>query len=80
MKPMSARRRRSDPGPTEADIEADVESSERTRISRENVNELVGGDVVDDDELDEDALLEIDQTELDELGLTLDDPHQPEPE
>ncbi|HTD51289.1 MAG TPA: hypothetical protein VK771_11850 [Acidimicrobiia bacterium] len=34
----------------------------------------------DDGEQTFDELLEIDQTELDELGLTLDDPHQPEPE
>ena len=34
----------------------------------------------DEDERDQDDLLEIDQTELEELGLVLDDPHQPEPE
>jgi len=34
----------------------------------------------DDGEETVDELLEIDQTELEELGLTLDDPHQPEPE
>ena len=32
----------------------------------------------DDDEKAQDDLLEIDQTELEELGLGLDDPHQPE--
>lgn len=32
----------------------------------------------DEDERDQDDLLEPDQTELDELGLMLDDPHQPE--
>ncbi len=32
----------------------------------------------DEDERDEDDLLEPDQTELVELGLILDDPHQPE--
>lgn len=32
----------------------------------------------DEDEKDQDDLLEIDQTELEELGLELDDPHQPE--
>ena len=34
----------------------------------------------DEDEREQDDLLELDQTELEELGLTLDDPHQPEPE
>jgi hypothetical protein len=34
----------------------------------------------DADEQEQDDVLELDQTELDELGLTLDDPHQPEPE
>jgi hypothetical protein len=34
----------------------------------------------DEDEQEQDDELELDQTELDELGLTLDDPHQPESE
>jgi hypothetical protein len=34
----------------------------------------------DVDEQEQDDELELDQTELDELGLTLDDPHQPESE
>ena len=34
----------------------------------------------DDDETEQADLLEVDQTELAELGLTLDDPHQPESE
>jgi hypothetical protein len=34
----------------------------------------------DDDEVEQDDELELDQTELSELGLVLDDPHQPEPE
>ena len=34
----------------------------------------------DEDEREQDDLLEVDQTELEELGLLLDDPHQPEPE
>jgi hypothetical protein len=34
----------------------------------------------DPDEAEQDDELDLDQTELDELGLTLDDPHQPEPE
>jgi hypothetical protein len=34
----------------------------------------------DKDERAQDELLELDQTELEELGLVLDDPHQPEAE
>ena len=34
----------------------------------------------DSDEQEQDDVLDIDQTELEELGLTLDDPHEPEPE
>jgi hypothetical protein len=34
----------------------------------------------DADEQEQDDVLALDQTELDELGSTLDDPHQPEPE
>ncbi len=34
----------------------------------------------DEDEVEVDDELEVDQTELSELGLVLDDPHQPEPE
>jgi hypothetical protein len=35
---------------------------------------------VDEDEQDAEDVLEVDQKELEELGLTLDDPHQPEDE
>ena len=34
----------------------------------------------DDDERHTAELLEVDQVELEELGLVLDDPHQPDPE
>ena len=34
----------------------------------------------DPDEVEQDDQLDLDQTELSELGLVLDDPHQPEPE
>jgi hypothetical protein len=34
----------------------------------------------DEDEQEAADVLEVDQTELEELGLTLDDPHQPEDE
>jgi hypothetical protein len=51
---------------------------------REEVSELVGADEAaaenDDGEQTVDEMLEIDQTELEELGLTLDDPHQPDSE
>jgi hypothetical protein len=47
------------------------------RADQDNLSELVGAEAVDEDERAEDELLELDQTELDELGLTLDDPHQP---
>ena len=55
-------------------------SIEDARAARDEVSELVGESAVDEDEQAADDLLEIDQTELEELGLTLDDPHQPEPE
>ena len=35
---------------------------------------------LDEDEQDAEDVLEVDQKELEELGLTLDDPHQPEDE
>lgn len=47
------------------------------RIDQDNLSELIGPEAVDEDEQDEADVLEVDQTELDELGLTLDDPHQP---
>ena len=34
----------------------------------------------DEDEQEAADVLEVDQTELEELGLTLDDPHQPDDE
>jgi hypothetical protein len=71
---MSARRRGDDPGPAEAQELA----IEEQLAARDEV--LEGIDPVDDDgDGDEtvDDMLELDQTELDELGLTLDDPHQP---
>lgn len=75
---MSARRRSNQPGPEE---QAELSREER-RDGRDEVSELVGRDAADEDDGEEsiDDILEIDQTELDELGLTLDDPHQPGPE
>jgi hypothetical protein len=71
-------RRNSEPGPEE---QAELSREER-RDARDDVSELVGADPADEDDGEEtvDEILEIDQTELEELGLTLDDPHQPEPE
>ena len=72
---MSARRRDDDPGPEEA-RELDIEDD----IAARN-DALADVDTGDDDDGDGDEtvaeMLELDQTELDELGLTLDDPHQP---
>jgi hypothetical protein len=74
---MSPRRRRDETGPEEAQ-ELAIEEQIAAR------DEVLGGaDVVDDDGDDGDGdetvaeMLELDQTELEELGLTLDDPHQP---
>jgi hypothetical protein len=71
--------KRSDkPGPEE---EAEL-AREEQREARDDEIAVVDGepaDQYDDDETLEEVL-EIDQTELEELGLTLDDPHQPEGE
>jgi len=47
------------------------------RAAQDELSELVDPDAVDVDEQTEDDMFELDQKELDELGLTLDDPHQP---
>ncbi len=74
---MSARRRSDEPGPEEArelDIEDQIEA-------RDEALAAVDRDAVVDDDGNGDEtvaeMLELDQTELDELGLTFDDPHQP---
>jgi hypothetical protein len=73
-----AARRNNQPGPEE---KAELAREERHE-ARDQVLEDFATDPAeeDDGEETEDELLEIDQTELDELGLTLDDPHQPESE
>jgi hypothetical protein len=73
-----AARRNTQPGPEE---KAELAREERHE-ARDQVLEDFATDPAeeDDGEETEDELLEIDQTELDELGLTLDDPHQPESE
>ena len=77
---MSASGRSNRPGPEE---QAELSREERQDV-REEVSELVGADEAaaenDDGEQTVDEMLEIDQTELEELGLTLDDPHQPDSE
>ena len=71
-------RRGDQPGPEE---QAELSREERYD-ARDDVSELVGTDPAEEDDGEEtlDEILEIDQTELAELGLTLDDPHQPERE
>ncbi len=71
-------RRSNQPGPEE---QAELSREERHDV-RNEVSELVGADPAEEDDGEEtiDEILEIDQTELEELGLTLDDPHQPERE
>jgi len=75
---VSASGRSDQPGPDE---QTELSREERLE-ARDEVSELMGADAAEEDDGEEtvDELLEIDQTELDELGLTLDDPHQPEPE
>ncbi len=48
--------------------------------AQDDLSELVDPGPVDEDEQAEDDMFELDQKELDELGLMLDDPHQPGPE
>ncbi len=76
---MSAKKSRDpEPGPEE---QAEL-AREDQREALDEVTELDGEDEAEesDGELTEEELLDIDQSELDELGLTLDDPHQPESE
>jgi hypothetical protein len=78
---MSATRgRRGEPGPEE---EREL-AREEARSARDDVSEFADAeaDAVEEDDGEEsvEEMLEIDQTELAELGLTLDDPHQPHDE
>ena len=75
---MSARRGGNNPGPEE---QTEL-SREEQRDARNEVLEHAGFDAAEEGDGEEtvEELLEIDQTELEELGLTLDDPHQPEAE
>jgi hypothetical protein len=71
-------RRSNQPGPEE---QAELSREDR-HDAQDEVSELTGADPAEEDDGEEslDEILEIDQTELEELGLTLDDPHQPDPE
>ena len=73
---MSAKRGRGGPGPEERRELA----REDERAARDEVFASADADAAAEDDGEEtvDEMLELDQTELDELGLTLDDPHQPE--
>jgi hypothetical protein len=80
--------RENDPADLELELEADVEAvlddddeaaSDGARHYLQDPDNLAVN-ARDADEQEQDDLLDLDQTELDELGLTLDDPHQPESE
>jgi hypothetical protein len=78
---MSATRgRRGEPGPEEQRELA----REEEQAARDDSSELADAEASaveeDDGEVSSEEMLELDQTELDELGLTLDDPHQPDAE
>lgn len=68
----------------ESDVEAMVEDTDE--VASDNTRHYLGDPnhlaefARDADEQEQDDVLDLDQAELDELGLTLDDPHQPEPE
>jgi hypothetical protein len=75
---VSAKTPSVEPGPEE---QAEL-AREDWREARDEVSDQVGTDAAEEDDGEETAaeILEVDQTELDELGLTLDDPHQPDRE
>jgi hypothetical protein len=49
----------------------------RMRVAQDDLSILVDPEPLDEDEEAADDMFELDQKELGELGLTLDDPHQP---
>jgi hypothetical protein len=63
----------------EAIVDDDEADSDDARHYLQDPNNLAEN-ARDADEQEQDDLLDLDQTELEELGLTLDDPHQPESE
>jgi len=78
---MSATRGgRGGPGPEERrELAREDERSARDEV-RAFADAEVDGVEEDDGEESVEEMLELDQTELEELGLTLDDPHQPDAE
>ena len=84
----SGRARDDDSGASDFELAPDVEAmaedtddgeSDDSRHYLRDPNHLADF-ARDADEIEQDDVLDLDQTELDELGLTLDDPHQPERE
>jgi hypothetical protein len=63
----------------DAIINEDDADSDSARHYLQDPNNLAEN-ARDADEQEQDDVLDVDQTELEELGLTLDDPHQPESE
>jgi hypothetical protein len=84
---MAERRPEGEDGDADLELGADVEALvdddelevDETRHYLQDPDHLAEN-ARDADEQEQDDELELDQAELDELGLTLDDPHQPEPE
>jgi hypothetical protein len=62
----------------EAIVEEEAESDSARHYLQDPNN--LAENARDADEQEDDEVLDLDQTELEELGLTLDDPHQPESE
>ena len=76
-----SRKRDDVPGPEEqAELARDDWFEARDEVVERAAADQAGEADEYDDEETLDEILELDQTELDELGLTLDDPHQPESE
>jgi hypothetical protein len=65
--------------PPDPDVEGIVDDADAARHYLHDPNKLAEN-ARDADEQERDDVLDLDQTELEELGLTLDDPHQPEAE
>lgn len=77
---MSPRNRSEEPGLVEkAELDREERDDARHELSDEVASDADAAEL-DDGEETYDEVLEIDRVERDELGLTLDDPHQPEDE
>jgi hypothetical protein len=65
------------PGPDDGDdLELELDGTRHYQQDPDHLAQFAR----DEDEIEQDDELEVDQTELGELGLVLDDPHHPEPE